>query len=268
MVAATRLQLAAGVCIVVLMQLAILSLFSGKLRQIWLPHGPREEENRCLARAVPTTSPFWHGVYEDYTDPDLQLQRPSVLKLSKYRRFLVAGTLAQQDWSRYGAVPATRFETLKRAFGDFEARRGHVVVELGTSRSFTHGGIPAGCNVNDGAYWHPATMEDWDWGAGMFLRVAADCLGHVPHLSLTTVDLQRDHIARARRMNAADFPFITFVVADSVAFLEAYDVAAKGQIDLLYMDTADVHPIEPSAELHLREAQVITWTQDDARIPC
>jgi len=203
-------------------------------------------------------SPFWNGVYEDYTDPDLQLQRPSVLKLSKYRRFLVAGTLAQQDWSRYGAVPPTRFETLKRAFGDFEARRGRVVVELGTSRSFTHGGIPAGCNVNDGAYWHPATMEDWDWGAGMFLRVAADCLGHVPHLSLTTVDLQRDHIARARRMNAADFPFIAFVVADSVAFLEAYDVAAKGQIDLLYMDTADVHPIEPSAELHLREAQVIT----------
>ena len=33
--------------------------------------------------------------------------------------------------------------------------------------------------------------------------------------------------------------------------------SGEGQIDFLYMDTGDMHPIEPTAELHLREAQLI-----------
>ncbi len=208
----------------------------------------------CLAHGVKTDSNYWDNidtVYPDYTCPDSDF-RKSISKLMKYRKFLVQGTLDGQDWSHFGSYPLTRFDTLKRAFGDFEQMGGKIVVEVGTSRSFTHGNIPEGCNSNNQSYWHPHRMQDWDWGAGVFTVVASDCLNHINGINLTSVDLQYDHLMRSKLMTQ-QYDFVSHFQSDSSLYFQNY----QGKIDLLYMGTADVYPIEPSAELHLREAQVI-----------
>ena len=46
---------------------------------------------------------------------------------------------------------------------------------------------------------------------------------------------------------------IEHFVCSSEEFLDV----GEGQIDLLYMDTGDVTPIEPTAELHLRESKIL-----------
>ena len=46
---------------------------------------------------------------------------------------------------------------------------------------------------------------------------------------------------------------ISYHISSSEDFLSNFD----GKIDLLYLDTGDMTPIEPTAELHLREAKII-----------
>ena len=50
-----------------------------------------------------------------------------------------------------------------------------------------------------------------------------------------------------------DFPEINYHISSSEDFLLNYD----GKIDLLYLDTGDMTPIEDTAQLHLREAKII-----------
>jgi len=50
-----------------------------------------------------------------------------------------------------------------------------------------------------------------------------------------------------------DLENIEYFVMSSEEFLSNGD----GQIDFLYMDTGDVTPIEPTAQLHLRESKIL-----------
>lgn len=171
--------------------------------------------------------------------------------LDKYRPHLEAGTYDDQDWSSFEQRPLSRYHTLRRAFELFRSSGGRVVAELGTIRSFTHGGLP-GCNTDDKSAWTPDDPANWDWGAGCFSRLAAECLADLTP-SIVTVDAAISHLERCRLITAPFEALFTYVVADSRDFLRDH----AGPIDLLYLDTGDITPIEPTAELQLAEARLI-----------
>ncbi|HRN78501.1 MAG TPA: hypothetical protein PLU71_04630 [Candidatus Dependentiae bacterium] len=172
-------------------------------------------------------------------------------KLKPYKQLLEQGTYEGQDWSHFKEKPKSRYYTFKKAFEYFEKHNGTSVVELGTTRSFTHGGHP-GCNKDNPIYWTPNNPENWDWGAGSFTRMAAECLEHLGTI-IHTVDLVKAHINRCKIITQ-DFKNIVYHVQSSLDFLKN---AKPESIDLLYMDTGDMTPIEPSAQLHLAEARII-----------
>ncbi len=171
--------------------------------------------------------------------------------LGRYKEFLEHGTLDHQDWSSFAAIPKSRYYTFKKAFELFEEQKGRVIVELGTTRSYVHGGSK-GCNTDDARYWTPDQPENWDWGAGSFTRVAAECLEHLNPI-FYTVDLDEKHINRCKLITAPFSYFIKYHVTSSLTFLNTF----SGKIDLLYMDTGDMTPIEPTAQLSLEEAKIV-----------
>ena len=175
----------------------------------------------------------------------------SLEKLSKYEKFLREGTYANDDWGSFERIPASRYETFKIAFEHFEKTNGRVIVELGTSRSYVHGGLP-GCNSNDTRYWTPGQPQNWDWGAGFFTRVAAECLQHCKP-TFYTVDIAAEHMNRCKHMTGPFKEIMHYCVYSSVDFLKQHE----GKIDLLYIDTGDMTPIEPTALLQLEEARII-----------
>lgn len=172
-------------------------------------------------------------------------------KLKKYKKFLEDGTYMGQDFSCFSKCPKSRYHTFKYAFEHFEQNNGKTIVELGTTRSFVHGGL-IGCNSNDSRYWQPNNPASWDWGAGAFTLMAGECLSHM-NPKIYTVDLASDHIQRCKVMTQR-FSNITHVIADSRDFIRT--LPAKS-VDLLYLDTGDMTPIEPTAQLQLSEAQII-----------
>lgn len=176
-----------------------------------------------------------------------EINRP----LDRYKEFLERGTLENQDWGSFTVIPRSRYYTFKKAFESFEEQRGRVIVELGTTRSYVHGGS-IGCNSDDTRYWTPDQPENWDWGAGSFTRVAAECLEHLKP-SLYTVDLEERHINRCKLITAPFSYFMKYEVASSLDFLKRFPI----KIDLLYMDTGDMTPIEPTALLSLEEARIV-----------
>jgi hypothetical protein len=171
--------------------------------------------------------------------------------LKKYKVYLEQGTYFNQDFSYFDRRPKSRYATFKKAFKHFEENKGKTIVELGTTRSFVHGELP-GCNSNDARYWTPNNPENWDWGAGAFTIVAGECLRHLNPL-FYTVDLASEHIKRCKVMTS-NFNNIIYVVSDSRSFLKTF---APKSIDLLYLDTGDMTPIEATAQLQLDEAQII-----------
>ncbi len=172
--------------------------------------------------------------------------------LAPYKEFLAWGTYEGSDWSRFSRIPQSRYETFKAAFERLEILDHPVIVELGTSRSFNHGGL-IGCNLDDVSYWMPNQPETWDWGAGFFTRMAAVALQDRP-VSIYTVDLISNHIKRCKTMTS-DFHNIQYNISDSVSFLRKCSFP-KG-IDLLYLDTGDMTPLEPTACLQLEEVKVV-----------
>lgn len=172
--------------------------------------------------------------------------------LDKYKDYLEQGTYEGQDWSHYTKKPQSRYYTFKMVFEHFKKNNGHVVVELGTSRSFVHGGHP-GCNLDDIHYWTPQEPKNWDWGAGFFTRIAAECLLHLNPM-IHTIDIMSAHIERCKIITADFSTYLVYHVASSVDFLKN---CAEHSIDLLYVDTGDMTPIEPTAQLQLAEAAVI-----------
>ncbi|HJZ24263.1 MAG TPA: hypothetical protein VJ201_07445 [Candidatus Babeliales bacterium] len=172
--------------------------------------------------------------------------------LDKYKNYLEQGTYVGYDWSHFRIKPQSRYHTFKMAFEHFKNNNGHVVVELGTSRSFVHGGL-AGCNQDDVQYWTPDEPKNWDWGAGFFTRMAAECLSHL-NPTIHTIDIISAHIERCKIITADFSDYLFYHVTSSVDFLKK---CAPQSIDLLYVDTGDMTPIEPTALLQLEEAQVI-----------
>lgn len=172
--------------------------------------------------------------------------------LAPYKDFLEEGTYVGFDSTQYATLPKSRYETFKAAFEGIEAIDHPLIVELGTSRSFNHGGL-VGCNSDDVRYWMPERPDTWDWGAGFFTRMAATALSH-KEVEIHTVDLSSSHIQRCKVMTA-DFSNIRYHVSDSVTFLKKSRFPRK--IHLLYLDTGDMTPIEPTARLQLEEAKVI-----------
>lgn len=172
--------------------------------------------------------------------------------LYKYKNYLEEGTYIGYDWSAYIKKPESRYYTFKMAFEHFKKYNGRVVVELGTSRSFVHGGL-LGCNQDDIQYWTPQEPKNWDWGAGFFTRMAAECLSHLNPI-IHTVDISANHIERCKIITHEFNNVLVYHVMSSVDFLKECSVQS---IDLLYIDTGDMTPIEPTALLQLEEAIVI-----------
>lgn len=177
----------------------------------------------------------------------------SEILLEPFKEYLEQGTYGEQDWSSFAILPSSRYDTFKAAFNHFETHQGKIIVELGTSRSFTHGGHP-GCNLDDPRFWTPNQPENWDWGAGFFTRMAASCLSHL-NPEIHTIDIVAQHIRRCKIMTADFSPWIAYHVCSSEDFL-TYCIFPNG-IDLLYLDTGDMTPIEPTALLQLAEAKII-----------
>jgi hypothetical protein len=173
--------------------------------------------------------------------------------LAKYKDFLENGTYDGADWSSFDIKPKSRYTTFKYAFEHFKNNNTNkTIVELGTSRSFVHGGLP-GCNENDPVYWTPTEPKNWDWGAGLFIKMASESLYDLEPI-LNTVDISSAHIERSKIINAAHSDIINFHVMSSVDFLQ---LQTPKSIDLLYLDTGDMTPIEPTAQLQLAEAKKI-----------
>jgi hypothetical protein len=172
--------------------------------------------------------------------------------LDQYKEFLIQGTYDGQNWSKFSRLPFSRYDTFKMAFEHFIHHDGRVVVELGTTRSFVHGGLE-GCNSSDVKYWAPTKPQNWDWGAGCFTRVVGECLAHL-NPEIHTVDLAESHIDRCKIITMPFSEHITYHVCSSLDFLA---LMPPHSIDLIYLDTGDVWPIEPTAELQLHEAEII-----------
>jgi hypothetical protein len=154
-----------------------------------------------------------------------------------------------QGIDKYAKYLGPRYRTFKYAFDTFVENNGHVVVELGTSRSFVSGGRP-GAMDNDPKYWDPKKPKHWDWGAGVFTRVCAEHLGpYKPKIH--SVDLSPEAISISRVITQDFADLVSFHESTSEDFLRSFD----GTIDLLYMDTGETQV--GAEELHLREARIV-----------
>lgn len=173
--------------------------------------------------------------------------------LARYKQFMDRD-LADIDMSKFDKPFLGRSATFKYAFEHVAKMAGTVrIVELGTSRSFVDGRYE-GCNSNDIKYWEPNNPVKWDFGAGCFTYMAAEYFTtNHPDFELHTVDLCADHISRCRHMTRSFGKNIRYYVQNSLNFLATF----KTRCDLIYMDTGDMTPIEPTAALQLEEAQII-----------
>ena len=152
----------------------------------------------------------------------------------------------------FGRIPLQRDITFKFCLDHINKITGNkVILELGTSRSFTDGRFP-GCNSDDITYWEPNNPEKWDWSAGCFTTFFSKLTDENTYI--TTVDIVKNHIDRCKYMTNDCKNKINYVINSSENVLNS--VPSKS-VDLLYLDTGDMTPIEPTAQLHLREAKII-----------
>ena len=159
-------------------------------------------------------------------------------------------TTKEQFEQYYGRIPKFRYDTMKYCWDQVEKYNFKTVVELGTTRSYVDGKFP-GCNESDTKYWEPDNPIIWDWSAGCFTRVFGELIQGTD-IEMISIDLIPNHISRSKVMTEG-LENIEYFVSSSEEFLES----GEGQIDFLYMDTGDVTPIEPTAELHFRESKIL-----------
>jgi hypothetical protein len=152
----------------------------------------------------------------------------------------------QKKW--FGEVPKSRYYSFKYCYENLNNKENPIIVELGTSRSFVCGRFE-GCNSDNIKYWEPNNPEKWDWSAGSFTKVFSNLY---PNSIFHTIDLEKRHIERCKIMNN-NMRNINYHVSSSENFLNNFNK----KIDLLYLDTGDMTPIEFTAQLHLREAKII-----------
>jgi hypothetical protein len=168
--------------------------------------------------------------------------------MDKYFELLDKG--CQYDYSHDIRERLSRKYTLIRVYKELLEKSNPkyrpTIIELGTTRSYVHGGLE-GCMSYDKKYWQPDNPETWDWGAGCFTRVFAE----LP-VFIHTVDINSNHIEVCRTITQ-EFPNIMYHVSDSAIFLQN----VEEPVDLIYMDVGDVTPLEESAMLHKRDAEII-----------
>jgi hypothetical protein len=165
--------------------------------------------------------------------------------MDKY--FKLLDRYCQYDYSHCARDHKSRAYTFEFLWHEMLKRKHPLIVELGTTRSFVHGGHE-GCMKFDTKYWFPDNPEYWDWSAGCFTRVFAE----MPDKEFHTVDISKDHIWVAETMTKM-FGGMNYHVSDSLSFLVMFEKEA----DLIYMDTGDMNPIDETARLHLLEARNI-----------
>ena len=203
-----------------------------------------KKNNNLLFPILVTSLIFSNQINSEYTSTTILKKYKPLLEKGTYKGFT---DIDQSLW------PQSRYYTFKKAFEHFEKHNGKVVVELGTTRSFTHGGLP-GCNQDNPKHWTPNNPENWDWGAGSFTRMAVECLAHLNPI-IHTIDLASRHIQRCKIITQDYKKFMQYHICSSVDFLK--NCSFEHGIDLLYLDTGDMTPIEPTAQLHLEEAKII-----------
>jgi hypothetical protein len=152
------------------------------------------------------------------------------------------------DYSHDIRKRLSRATTFEIVYNELINKEKIVIIELGTTRSYVHGGL-VGCMSYDKKYWQPHNPESWDWGAGCFTRVFAELL---PNSFIHTVDINSNHIEVCRTITK-EFPNVMYHVSDSAIFLQNVEES----VDLIYMDVGDVTPLEESAMLHKRDAEII-----------
>jgi hypothetical protein len=151
----------------------------------------------------------------------------------------------------FGRIPKSRYHTFKFCTDYIVNKNFKSIVELGTSRSFVDGRFE-GCNSDDIKYWEPNNMEKWDWSAGCFTKVFSSIFSNSQEIKIHTVDIASSHINRCRYMNK-DANNIIYHIDNSINFLNNYN----GKIDVLYLDTGDMTPINETSKLQLEEAKII-----------
>lgn len=174
------------------------------------------------------------------------------MRIDKYKEHLDGVMSQAYDYNKfYGRVPLFRSFTFKKAFEMFIENKGSTIIELGTIRSFVHGGLD-GCNSDDLKYWAPEKPENWDWGAGLFSLMAAEEF-YDKNVEIHTVDICEAHINRSKIVSGKYQDIIKYHVSDSVSFIKSFSKKA----DLIYLDTGDMTPIEPTALHQLKEVHAI-----------
>lgn len=171
------------------------------------------------------------------------------MNIDVYKKYLEDGTWGGQDWSSFKELPKSRYESFKIIIDHIKNNNLTSILELGTCRSFM-GGSYEGCNKDDIKYWDENKPEQWDWGAGAFSMIMGLCLDTI---NITTVDLMKAHIQRCKVMTEKRKEKYTYVVSDSLNFLQNVDK----KYDIIYVDTGDMTPIEPTAKLQLEESKII-----------
>lgn len=168
------------------------------------------------------------------------------LFLLKFKNHLDVGT---NEGLRYVDEEKSRFRSFMYCENHFISQNINIL-ELGTCRSFVDGKFE-GCNEDDTKYWNQDDDSKWDWGAGCFSLL----FGMMKKNSkITTVDLIKSHIDRCKHMmTTLGINNCNHVVSDSVKFLKETDQ----KFDLIYLDTGDMHPVEPTCQLQLEEAKII-----------
>jgi hypothetical protein len=166
------------------------------------------------------------------------------MKLDEYKNLLDQKTfegMGKDD------EPKSRYYSFKMCLEYLQTINNPEVLELGTCRSFMDGAFE-GCNSDDPKYWFPNDFTKWDWGAGCFSLVFGQ-----NNCKLTTVDLISTHIKRCKTMTDSLGIRCDHIVSDSVKFLRS----TNQKFHLIYLDTGDMTPIEPTAQLQLEEAKLV-----------
>jgi hypothetical protein len=186
---------------------------------------------------------------------DIKLEALEALEaLEKYKDFLEDALGYYYDkllfLKFYKKFPKSRYHSFKFALQYILQNNLNHIVELGTIRSFVDGRFE-GCNMSDKKYWDENNPTKWDWSAGMFSRVFCENLTGKKH-QITTVDINDDHISRCKIITKK-FKNINYIHSSSEDYLKNL----KEKVDVIYLDTGDMTPVEENALIQLLEVHLI-----------
>ena len=145
---------------------------------------------------------------------------------------------------KYGQHLLQRTNTFNKAYEYIKDKKDIVIVELGTSRSFTSWGISN--DVND---WNESNPECWAWSDGCFTRLFADNL-YDNNYTIYTIDPCSQAIKVVKTM-IGENNRVKILQMTSTDFLNNFN----DKIDLLYMDHLESG--EEACQVHLTDAKIV-----------